>query len=454
MLSEGDKVVVGVSGGSDSVGLLIILSELEEYSPELIVAHVNHGLRTEEAARDAEFVGDLARKYGLKFEHKEVDTYTYSRVNKLSVEEAARELRYNFFYEVLKKYCATKIATAHTVEDQAETVLIRIIRGSGTTGISAIPPVSNSIIRPLINTRRGEIRDYLSARQIGWQEDSTNLSEMFLRNRIRQGLIPVLKKYNPNIISALSNLSFISKVESDYIGLKTAELSWKITKKLTFGIVSTVSDYLGQHQALRLALLRHCTEAVKGDLRGLTFNHIISADKMLLTEKPSGKITLPDDLVVARGYDYFCIANETELVKDYSFRIDGPGRWILFPGLEIEVDILDNPGTNQLSDDQSTGHFSADKVKFPIEICSYSDGDRFIPLGMSDYKKLKNLFIDCKIPRFFRKRIPVFRSEGEIFWVGGVRVDERCKVVDTDHKILRIKLVRSEFRFSGTFRFA
>src|ERR1700739_1913317 len=175
MLAHGETVVVGVSGGADSLGLLYILTEIEEYDLRLIISHINHGIRPEEGKRDAEFVEEIANKLNLPFELKEVNAPDLKKFLNLSLEEAARILRYGFFKEVLSKHGAHRVATGHTLDDQAETVLMRIIRGSGTLGLSGIPPVSEGyIIRPLIQTPRSEIEEYLRAKGIKWIEDSTN----------------------------------------------------------------------------------------------------------------------------------------------------------------------------------------------------------------------------------------------------------------------------------------
>ncbi len=186
MLTQGEKVILGVSGGADSIAMLYALNELVDYGLELIVAHLNHGIRGDEAKGDAEFVKETAKSLRLTFVYGEVDTLSFKEESQLSLEDAARTLRYKFFDQVLNKHYATKIATAHTLDDQAETVLMRLLRGSGSRGLSGIPPVSNSIVRPLIDTSRSEIEEYLRSKGVEWVEDSTNESPEFLRNRIRK----------------------------------------------------------------------------------------------------------------------------------------------------------------------------------------------------------------------------------------------------------------------------
>jgi tRNA(Ile)-lysidine synthase len=441
MLAHGETVVIGVSGGADSLGLLYILTEIEEYDLRLIISHINHGIRPEEGKRDAEFVEEIAKKLNLPFELKEVNTPELKKTLNLSLEEAARILRYRFFKEVLSKHGVHKVATAHTLDDQAETVLMRIIRGSGTLGLSGIPPVSEGyIIRPLIQTPRAEIEEYLRAKGIKWIEDSTNRARDFLRNRIRHELIPELQDYNPRIKEALSRTARILRVEEDFI--KSRAKNWY---EYVFGstdenkLVGTISHYKLIPEALRPAFIRIAIEKIKGDLRKISFKHIISTDELLLSEIPSGEISLPDEIIVAKGYNLFLFTRKQELKREFSYAISSPGKWD-FPDLDCEVEITE---VESLSEDKSVGIFDADSVEFPIEVRNLRSGDRFIPLGMKTLKKLKRFFIDDNIPRFLRNRVPVFLSKGEIMWIGGIRIDERFKL--KGNNVVKIRLIRPKW---------
>ncbi len=438
MLSPGETVVVGVSGGADSLGLLYVLEELEEYSLKLIVSHMNHGIRSEEGKRDAEFVEEIAEKLNLPLELKEVNTPEFKKGSNLSLEEAARIIRYQFFKEVLDKHGARKIATAHTLDDQAETVLMRLIRGSGALGLSGIPPVSEDyIIRPLIETPRSEVEEYLTAKGIKWVDDSTNMARDFLRNRIRHELIPELQEYNPRIKEALSRTASILRVEEDFI--RSGAKNWL---RYVFGsagegeLVGNISRYKLIPEALRTAFLRMAIEKLKGNLRRISFGHIDSMDELLLCETPSGEISLPDGIVMAKGYDLFLITRRSELKREFSYTILSPGKWS-FPGFECEVEIAD---VESLSSDNFVGMFDVDSVELPITVRNFHPGDRFIPLGMKTPKKVKRFFIDEKIPRFLRSRIPIFFIRSEIMWIGGMRIDERFRL--KGKKSVRISLVR------------
>ena len=219
MLCPGEKVVAGVSGGSDSVALIFVLGELRRFYPgiDIVVCHVNHGLRGRESDQDERFVRDMAFRLGFMFECRRVDTEDFRNRNRLSLEDAGRKLRYEVFSEVMEGTSARRIATAHTLNDQAETVLMRFLRGSGARGLSGISPSDGSLIRPLINVTKDEARRWLESKGVVWREDSSNELNQFLRNRIRNELLPVLETYNPAVQRVLSRTAAVSAAEADFI---------------------------------------------------------------------------------------------------------------------------------------------------------------------------------------------------------------------------------------------
>jgi tRNA(Ile)-lysidine synthase len=442
MLTPGDAVVVGVSGGADSLALLYALRELKEYRLKLIVSHLNHGIRPKEGKRDALFVEGIAKKLDLPFETREVSTPEFKKRSKLSLEEAARTLRYEFLREVLAKHNAQKIATAHTLDDQAETVLMRFIKGSGPLGLSGIPPVSQGqIIRPLIEVPRSEVERYLQGKKVKWVEDSSNREKIFLRNRIRHDLIPVLQKYNPRIKETLAKTANIFRTEEDFIRSRAGNwLEYVFQHRDEDELLGTLSRYKAIPEALRPAFLRIAIEQIKGSLRQVSFTHVASADELLFSESSSGEIVLPGGIVVAKGYDSFLITRKSRLEPKFSYRIASPGKWN-FPHAELEIDTVE---AESWGEDPFIQFFDRDSVEFPIEIRNYHPGDRFVPLGMKTRKKIKDLFIDEKIPRFLRSRIPIFLSKGQIMWVGGLRMDERFKV--RKKKAVRISLVKPRWK--------
>ncbi len=426
MLRAGETVVVGVSGGADSVACLHLLCELKELALNVVAAHVNHGLRGQESKRDADFVEALAREKGLECELFEADAAGYASDQGLSLEEAGRVIRYGFFAQISEKYSGAKIATAHTFDDQAETVLMRLIRGSGPKGLAGIPPVGKGgVIRPLIEARKSDLKIYLNERGAQWLEDSTNLNPNFLRNRIRHELIPVLERYNPSIKQKLVNTSSISTACWDYIEQAAEQSLGDMFDALQPGeLCGDAATYSPLHRAVRYAVLMLGVERVKGNTKRIGFEHICAMDDFLLGDTTSGEIDLPDGIALVKSYGVFMITTLEDLERSFSYTVPSPGRWS-FPYVECEIT---EGATDTDFSRRDTAVLDASSVGFPIEIKSCEQGMRFHPLGMEGTKKLKRFFIDAKVPRFFRRRVPLFLSGGEIVWVGGMRVDERFKL--------------------------
>ncbi len=438
MLRPGDRVVLGVSGGADSVGLLHILYGLREYGLDLIVAHLNHGIRGVEAERDALFVEQIASSMKLKFEFGTVNTPAHRKETGLSLEDAARELRYEFFRNVCRKHNAGKIATAHTLNDQAETVMMRLLRGSGLTGLSGIPPVSDGlIIRPLIETSRSDIEEYLESKGIEWIEDSTNKLRTLLRNKVRLDLLPELESYNPQIKETLARTSDILRAADDYLRKEGEKGFRRVFTKNKSELSGDLKKYKRLHEALRLSVLRVALEESKKNLKNISYVHLVSADELLMSETPSGESEFPEGTVVAKGHESFLVTTKSLLARKFSYSIPSAGKWKFD---EFEVDIEKVKADTLEEESEYTAYFDPDSVEFPIEVRSFKPGDRFIPLGMKSSKKVKDYFIDRKVPRFLRKRIPIFISKGEIMWLGGFRMGERFKVTKKGGQALKFSL--------------
>jgi len=426
MLTPGARVVLGVSGGADSVGLLHALSEMGEYELDIIVAHLNHGIRGDEAERDRDFTEKMAGRMGLKFESGLADAPGYRKKRGLTLEESARALRYKFFDEVREKYKADKIATAHTLNDQAETVLMRLIRGSGLTGLSGIPPVTeDSVIRPLIETSRGEIEEYLESKGIEWIEDTTNELRTFFRNRIRLDLIPELTKYNPQIIETLARTSDILRVQDDFIKREGQKRFKRIFETKGSELKGDLKKYKRLHAAMRLTVLRLALDNINEGLKNVSSVHLVSADEFLLSDTTSGEAEFPGGVVIAKGYDSFLVTTKAGLDREFSYSIPSSGKWTFE---EFEVEIKKVKTDTVIENNEEIAFLDPDSVQFPIEVRSFKEGDRFVPLGMKGQKKVKKYFIDSKVPRFLRKRVPIFISGNRIMWLGGMRMDERFRM--------------------------
>lgn len=450
MLEGGETVVVGVSGGADSVACLSMLGELGELRLRLIAAHFNHRLRGEESDRDESFVRTLCGELGLELELGGGDTLGFAKAERLSLEEAARILRYRFLYEVKAKYGAQKIATAHNSDDQAETVLMRLMRGSGAEGLSGIPPVgAGGVIRPLIEISRREIIDYLKSQNLSFTEDSTNTETKFLRNKVRLQLLPELEKYNPSIRRALGKTA---KLEAMCWGFVSSEAERNFSSVFSPGpfgsIIGQVEEFSPLHTALKYALLREAIEKIKGNIKRISFDNIEAAAELICGESASGVVEIPGGFVVAKGYNRFMVSEAALLNHSFSHKIEGEGQWE-FPEFECEVRIESAP---EVTGDPFTGVFDMGALGFPIEVRSYDGAMRFEPLGMKGHKTLKSFFIDCKVPRFLRPLIPIFVSRDEVMWIGGMRVSEKFKYQGGQALTIRLKRPRFDDFLKGSAR--
>ncbi len=470
MIEKGDIIVAAVSGGADSVCLLHLMYTLmDELKTQIVVAHFDHGLRPDDDDRETGFVKKLSEKYGLPFVSKK-DKGTISR-HKGCTEDLARKARYNFLYNVKESFGANKIAMGHNQNDQAETVLMRLLRGSGTSGLSGIPPCrDNLIIRPLIDISRAEIEQYLDQMGLEYITDPSNLDTGYLRNRIRLQLMPLLRQYQQGLEKILAQTACILRDEDDFLdGIATSWLTRHavIQKGCTRLPIHTFTDL---HPALRKRILRAVIRDVAGNLNSITLHHIERADA-IATEKsrPNAQISLPGKVFLRRSYSHLVVtrANRFDRKKSYKpFRINGPGEYSpkdfscdislseisrdeieehsLFHKDKCHTDntpITSKQQSIQTSDIKTAeAFFDADTLSYPLELRFFRTGDRFIPLGMRGHKKIKDLFIDLKIPLSERKAIPILTFNEIPVWICGIRIDDRFKITQATKRVLRITI--------------
>lgn len=450
MLEFKDRVFIGVSGGPDSVALLHILYRLrEEFGIEMFVGHFNHMFRPEFSNNAKVFVKSLAEELGLPFILREYDVPQYIKRKQLSPEEAARELRYNFFTEEAKRCNANKIATGHTADDQAETVLLRIIKGSGSRGIKGIPPVrDNKFIRPLIDLSRKEIENFLKKNNIKYLLDPSNTEPIYLRNKVRLELIPTLKKeYNPNIIKALTNLSNILREEEDFIEGILEDVSDEILCiKENNRLEIDINSFSKLALAIQRGVIRRGIELLNKEIKGISFRHI-SDILGLLNKNLSGKsLNLPKGLVVHKEYNKLILIKDREGnfgCFDYNYDVRVPGKINIQIGKFFYQFIFEVKEIDKISIDfenKNTAFLDFDKTGEVFVIRNRRPGDRFHPLGMKGTKKLKEYFIDEKIPRRERNTLPLIANNNNILWVTGKRISEDVKLIEKSKKALIIEV--------------
>ncbi|QWV95029.1 tRNA lysidine(34) synthetase TilS [Geomonas oryzisoli] len=442
LFSPGETVVVAVSGGADSVALLDILSRLEIEGLKLIVAHLNHCLRGTHSDDDEKFVADLATGYRLPFVAIRVDVASFATAEGLSLEDAGRQARYAFFHEVARRRGATGIAVAHHLDDQAETVLIRLLRGAGATGLSAMKASgANLVKRPLLKVGREDIERYLKERGLTWRTDESNSDTTILRNSIRHELIPVLKKYNPKVTERLAATAEILAADEELLDHLTAgafdRLASSVDDEVSFGIKALLQE----HRGLRLRLYRHGLNELRGDLRCIALTHLEAIDRLAGSSRPNARLKLPGDLRVKRCYDRLSFTcAEPSVPRPWELVVPGEGSYPLENGMTLTVRRVPPP------EDPATGsrkiaYLSEDAAPFPWLVRPFSAGDRFTPLGMTGSQKVKELFINEKLPLHERGRVPLVFSNGEIVWVAGMRIGERARVTSKTGAVLRVEIL-------------
>ncbi|MEA1939094.1 MAG: tRNA lysidine(34) synthetase TilS [Candidatus Caldatribacteriota bacterium] len=459
MLSFNDKVLIGVSGGPDSISLLMFLLSLKEkYHLSIYIAHLNHMLRGKESDKDADFVKKIAKGLNLSCEIKNYDLYKFYKNRSLSLEEAAREYRYRFYMETAKKFGTNKIALGHSSDDQAETVLMRIIRGSGLEGLMGIPPVRGNIIRPLIECTREEIEEYCQKHKIKYRIDSSNKTSVYFRNKIRLELLPLLsRKYNKNIKDNLLRLRNIVSEASGYLQEKTETSFMQIIKEENKDrIIIDLKKLKVLPLALKRRVIRKAIKTVKGNLFSISFKHIYQILKLTDYQLGEKKLNLPEELKIIKVYNELIIYKEkrgtghkykTPAFWEHYLSVPGKER-IKLLGVTIEIKVFNSREIDPSEYDRrekSNSEFAEfidfDKVKFPIKIRNRRFGDKFYPINMNGLKKVKKFFIDKKISKRQRNLIPLLvDSKEKILWIAGMRLDDRVKIKANTKKILYVKL--------------
>jgi len=320
MLKEKDTVLAAVSGGPDSVALVLSLLDLKEkYAIKISIVHLNHMLRGEESLRDELFVKELSHKLNLPFHGEQKDVNTYAKKHGLSIEEAGREARYQFFDSVAKTRGYTKIAFGHNKDDNAELVLMNLLRGSGPKGLSGIPPIRNGkYIRPLIRISKKEILEFLKHKKQAYMFDSSNKNIAYLRNNIRYNLIPHLEsEYNPEIKGALDRLSNIVRQEDDFLDKETKKVFYhSLIKSKGSSIIFSKSKISTLHPALLNRVLRMAIKKIKNDLKRISFVHIDDIIEFCFNTLSGISLDLPGQIRVYKDKDVLMIKKEKKTLRE------------------------------------------------------------------------------------------------------------------------------------------
>jgi tRNA(Ile)-lysidine synthase len=463
MINRNDAVLAAVSGGPDSMALLHLLGALASANGfRLGVAHLNHGLRPGAAASDEALVRRTAETMSLPYYTETADVRGAREARGGSLEEVAREVRYRFLEKTADTHGFNVVALGHHADDNAELVLMNLLRGSGPTGLSGMPPVRQfrsdgsgrgdiRLIRPLMEVRREEILSYLSENDIPFALDSSNQDLRHRRNRIRHELLPLLReRYNPNIVETLNRTAELLRAEETWTGSLLAPLPTSDGS----GIPLSRDHLRNAHPGYGRRLIRGAIEGVKGNLRRITLRHVDAVLALALRPDPSGSLDLPDRIRVAARGDALLFTREecplrqvpsdgiTEGAAGFEHLLNAPGT-LFIPELPARLRATPLP-PGARPELRNAGHrtafFDMETVSFPLTVRNPRPGDRFTPLGMTGRQKIKKFFIDHKIPADERSRWPLLESRGEVIWVMGCRMDDSVKITAATRQVLKVEL--------------
>jgi tRNA(Ile)-lysidine synthase len=452
LVQQGERVVVAVSGGSDSVALLKVLEMLsEQYGFSLIVAHINHGLR-ENAACEEQFVRRMAADMGFVFECKSLDIRSLRKGTGKGIEEISREVRYDFLNDVASKHGAQKIALGHNSNDQTETVLMNFLRGSGPTGLKGMLPARDSVyIRPLLCVTRNEIISFLEFHGLPFVTDASNTDLAYLRNRIRHSLIPELKaRYNPKLEESIKSMAEIMRVEDDYMKCLTGKILSEWGTATAHGEISiSIPALVKYHQAIQRRIMKHLLERLTPNSQGIGQTHIKAALNLAYSDHPGAYVNLPCNIEVRREYNALVIfkreKGEKETLRkrchDLRYEVTLPGSVKMAElGKTMIFEFVEGP-IDMNSCGRETAFMDYDRISLPLVIRTVSPGDRIQPLGMKGTKKIKSVFIDEKIALRHRKSIPLLLDQEAVLWIAGLRLSESVKITEKTRHILKVEFV-------------
>lgn len=443
LISKLDRIIVGVSGGLDSMVLLDLLAKDQaRLELDIVVAHFNHRLRGSESEGDEQFVAGRAGHYGFEFIAERADTAEYARVNKLGIQEAARELRYRFFDTLLHSHGFTRTATAHTANDNAETILLNLCRGAGVSGLSGIPPFNEqqSTIRPLLFAQRDELEQYTKLEWLPFRTDSSNAKDTYTRNFIRhQVLSPIQERVNPNIIKTLGQTAEVFGELETFLVSTARESSDDVVHETDRGQMEISIPALQRlPKIIQQYTIMLATERLIG--KRPDYRHVNAV--LSLSDGQTGSfIPLGNNHHVFRDREKL-VLRKGESTPEFRISVQ-QNRDYELPAFRFSSTLV-TTGQAQLHKGRDVEYVDAERIQNSALILrSWHDGDAFVPLGMTAKKKVSDFLIDEKVPVFEKRSIPILETEsGDIVWLCGRRIDDRFKINNETNKILKLEFTR------------
>ncbi|MFZ1082756.1 MAG: tRNA lysidine(34) synthetase TilS [Candidatus Kryptoniota bacterium] len=437
LVSKNDKIIVAVSGGIDSTVLLDLMMDLKDrLNLDVAVAHINHKLRGEESEEDEAFVKKLAERYGIECFVHSANTRAFMVEHKTSLQAGARDIRYKFFQtvKILKNF--TKIATAHNADDNAETVLFNLFRGSGTNGLGGIPVKRGDIIRPLLFAERKDIEQYAKLKSLQFRLDSSNTKDYYTRNLIRHSLIPQIQaKINPSAVNTLNRTAAIFQELSSFINHEVVIFYSNIAK--SFGDEKLVLDTFKLKNSLLFIQENIIMKALKDFVHGEVEHAKVHAIMDLINSETGSSIEIGNEVVVYRDRYNLVFIKEPKEPVDFVAEII-PGKKYEFDEFYINTEFVER-GDVHFSLSPVVEFVDADLAGEALNLRNWHPGDSFIPIGMKGHKKVSDFLVDSKIPIYQKNNVLVLAGKAGIIWVCGLRVDDRFKITENTRRILKLE---------------
>lgn len=465
LLTNGDCLLVAVSGGPDSMALLHLLKTVQsKWNLKLMAVHLNHQFRGEEADQDQLYVEAMCKDWNITCITKKMDVALYAKENKLSKQVAARECRYQFFEELAKEYNYYKVAVAHHADDQLETVMMRFIRGAGLQGLSGMPMQRETdnytIIRPLLTVTKEQIEAYCKDHHIQPRLDRSNESDDYTRNYIRHHLVPPIVQLNPNIHQIVTEMTETFRLENEYIEEQSKRYAQQVIRSKTEdSITIDLSSFLEVPLPLQRRLILLLLSYLPISRTSWSKIHIDYILSVTTQKKGQKRIHLPDNILLWKEYDQIMITNrqierEEKVTTGYVQNLPMEGECFLTkPHIKVKITKLAN---QRFSSPQKMhvhkaeykqplrATFDADLLCFPLQIRNRLPGDKIQPLGMDGHKKVKDIFIDEKIPVSLRHEWPILTDQESIIWIPGLKRTERAKVTENTKNVVTIEIEEFE----------